>query len=388
MSDEIQSEVPPALGLRLALVLWNGEVGGAESLNVTLAQRMRRLGADVEVVFIAEPDPIAERLAAAEVPYRSLGFKRGREVARHPRRCAAGIARVGSDGALLVARGLLGAALRGGGYRAPIIAVEHGELLELPGKPWPRQLMLRLAGVAGARACDVDVGVSEFMVEQMRRHPHAREIRLIPNGIDPSMYAAAGTPPPSVGGGEPVVAFAGRLIPGKGADCLILAVARVQATRPIKARIAGDGPERVRLEALAQSCGVADAVQFLGRVDDMPAFWQASDLVAIPPDTFTESFSMVTLEAMTCGKAIVATRNGAIPELVVDGGTGTLVDPGDADALAAALLAYVERPELRLAHGAAARTRAIERYQIDDCAQAYLDLFGELAGRGGHAPRS
>jgi glycosyltransferase involved in cell wall biosynthesis len=119
----------------------------------------------------------------------------------------------------------------------------------------------------------------------------------------------------------------------------------------------------------------------------MPAFWKASDIVAIPSDTFIESFSMVALEAMTCARPIVATRNGAIPELVVDGVTGTLVRPRDASAMAKALIAYAEQPELRQAHGHAARARAIENYHIDDCAQSYLDLFGELSATRDQAPR-
>ncbi len=88
---------------------------------------------------------------------------------------------------------------------------------------------------------------------------------------------------------------------------------------------------------------------------------------------------MTTLEAMACGKPIVATRNGAIPELMTDGVTGTLVAPGDIAALAKALAVYAESPNLRSAHGTAARARAIAQFNIEDCARAYLDLFDELA---------
>jgi glycosyltransferase involved in cell wall biosynthesis len=332
----------------------------------------------VEVVFIAGVDPLAARLSAAQVPYRSLEFKRGREVALHPRRYAAHVGEAGPDGALLVARGLLAAMLRWGGYRGPIIGVEHGELLELPDFSWPRRLFLRVAGMCGARASDGEVGVSEFMLEEMRRHAHARNLRLIRNGIDPAVY---GTREHAMLPNEQrlTLAFAGRLVPGKGADSLIRAVGLLAPTREVKALIAGEGPERSRLEALAESHGVAHAVSFLGRVDDMPAFWHASDIAIIPSDSFTESFSMVALEAMTCGKPIVATRNGAIPELVLDGVTGTLVDPGDPTAIADAVLRYAEHAELRRAHGAAARIRAIEQYHIDACARAYYDLFRELA---------
>src|SRR2546421_695667 len=88
-------------GRRLALVLWHGAVGGAESFTVALAQRMRSLGTGAEVIFIANPDRLAERLRAAGVPYRTLGFSRGRDAACHPRRFANDVALVGADGALL-----------------------------------------------------------------------------------------------------------------------------------------------------------------------------------------------------------------------------------------------------------------------------------------------
>src|SRR5262249_34411916 len=109
----------PAHGHRLALLLLHGAGGGAESFTVTLAHRLRRLGANPEVVFIAGADPLAERLSSAGVPYGSLGFRRGRDVAWHPRRFASEIAHVGSDGALLAASGFISAALRCGGYHRP-----------------------------------------------------------------------------------------------------------------------------------------------------------------------------------------------------------------------------------------------------------------------------
>jgi glycosyltransferase involved in cell wall biosynthesis len=376
----LQIDVTPAPthGRRLAFVLWEGVVGGAENFSVTLAQRMRTLGVDIEVVFIAEPFPIAERLSSVDVPYRSLGFRRGRDIAWHLRRYADEIARIGPDGALLGARGFMSSALRCGGYRGPIVAIEHGSLLGLSRVSWLRRSLLRVGGVGGAWASDAEVGVSDFMLDQMRRHPHARETRRIHNGIYPSRYTRPTSPQRPTENGALVVAFAGRLIAGKGADCLIEAVAQLRPILPLKLLLAGDGPERPRLEALARSSGVSDAVRFVGLVNDMPAFWRASD-VAVVPSEMTESFSMTTLEGMACAKPVLATRSGGIPELVIDSVTGTIVPPGDASALARALVTYAEQPELRLAHGAAGRARVIEHFHINDCAQAYLDLFDELA---------
>ncbi len=285
---------------------------------------------------------------------------------------------VGADGALLLDCGIMGGALRAGGYRAPIVAVEHGELLGLAQRSVLRRLLWRIGRPSGAWADDAEVAVSDYMLDRMRRHSHARRIQRIYNGVDPDTYRplddAGGSPAADV-----VVGFAGRLISGKGADHLIRAVARAREQTSIRLLIAGDGPERPRLQALARALELGAGVEFLGIVDDAAAFWRSCDIAAVPSDAFIESFSMTTLEAMACGAAIVASRNGAIPELMVDGVTGTLVAPGDVAALAQALVAYAEQPELRDLHGAAARARAIDRFQMEDCARAYLDLFGELA---------
>lgn len=363
---------------KLAVVLWNGNLGGAETLSIALAERMTRLGVNVSIVFVQKPWPIAERLAASEIPYVSLGLVHGRDVLRHPRRYAVGVARAGPEGALLLECGFMGASLRAGGYRAPIIAVEHGALLGLERFSRIRRPVWKIDRWSGAWADDAEVAVSDFMLEKLRGHPHAGRIQRIYNGIDPDTYRPAAE---SVEArrGDMVVGFAGRLIPGKGADNLIRAVAQANERAPIKLLIAGNGPERAGLAALASALRVKSSIDFLGTVNDMPDFWQQCDVVAVPSDTFIESFSMVTLEAMTSGRPIIASNNGAIPELIVDGVSGTLVEPGDVDALATALACYAEQPEIRREHGVAARNRAVKHFHIDDCARSYLSLFGELA---------
>jgi glycosyltransferase involved in cell wall biosynthesis len=379
LRPHVETAAESGRGLRLALVLWDGDIGGAEILNATLAESLRRLGADVTILFIGTPWPLAERLACAGIPYYSLGFGRGRSVLRHPRRYAAEIARVGPDGALLVERGFMGTALRAGGYRSPIVAVEHGGfLLKQQHLARPQQLLRQISRASGARTADAEVAVSDFVLERMRQHAHARRILRIYNGIDPDKHVPIAEMPTDRGPHFVVVGFVGRLVTGKGADCLIQAVAQTTGQIPVKLLIAGDGPERSRLVSLAHESGANSRVEFLGIVDDLPSFWQQCDIAALPSDAL-ESFSMATLEAMACGKPVVATHTGAIPELVVDGVTGALIPPGDVHALARALVVYVEQPELRRAHGTAARARAIERFHINSCARAYVNLFNELA---------
>jgi glycosyltransferase involved in cell wall biosynthesis len=219
----------------------------------------------------------------------------------------------------------------------------------------------------------------------MRQHSHTRRLLRIHNGIDPDSFQPTEVPPNPHAAGL-VVGFAGRLVPGKGADHLIRAIAQASEKISVELLIAGDGPERSGLEMLAQTLGGGSKVRFLGVVNDTSAFWRFCDVAAITSDEFIESFSMTTLEAMACGKAIVASRNGAIPELMVDGVTGMLVPPGNVNALAQAVVVYAQQPDLRRAYGVAARARAIDRFHIEDCARAYLDLFRELGASSGLTP--
>jgi glycosyltransferase involved in cell wall biosynthesis len=364
---------------RLALVLWNGDVGGAEVVTAALAAQMRSVAVDATVVFIGEPAPLAERLEHDRIPCRSLGFGRGRGVLGHPRRYARQVAEVGADGALLVECGFMGAALRAGGYAAPIVALEHGAVLELGDYGRLRRLAMRAARAGGAWADDAEVAVSDFVLERMRAVAHAADLRRIHNGIDLTRFTSedgAGSP---AGDGACRLGFAGRLIPGKGADHLIEAIVRARRTAHVTARIAGEGPERASLETLARTLLVEDRVEFCGLVHDMPGFWRSVDVAVVPSAEFTEACPVTPLEAMACARPVIATRNGGLPELVLDGETGLLVERADTEGLADAFARYAEDPRLARMHGERARARVREHFNIVRCAQAYLDLFSALA---------
>jgi glycosyltransferase involved in cell wall biosynthesis len=364
-------------GRRLALVLWNGDVGGAEVLSAALADKMRQMDTEATIVFVEKPHPLVGRLEALDLPYTSLGFGRGRDILQHPRRFATEVARVGPDGALLVTCGYMGGALRAGGYRGTIVAVEHGDVLY----EQRRQPLRWLTRVTGAWADDAHVAVSDFILRCLIQEPHVRGARRIYNGIDPNQYASDGVPTDRPPNGDCVIAFAGRLVHGKGADYLMEAMAKLPLSTlfPVKLLIAGEGPERPRLEALARLLGLDRQVEFLGLKHDMPSFWRRCDIAVVPSAEFVESCPMTPLEAMASGKPVVATRNGGLPELVVDGKTGSLVPPSDAAALAKAVAHYVDDEKLRGEHGAAGRTCVADKFHIDRCAQEYLSLFDEVA---------
>lgn len=365
-------------GMRLAIVQWNGNIGGAEALSVSLSAALRRAGADPEVVFVADSGQLGERLEQVGVPFRSLGFRRGRDVLLRPGRFAEAVTDAGADGALLPECGYVGTALRIGGYRGGVVATEHGSMLTH--KPLGLVRILRHASrAAAARADDVEVAVSDFVLHHMRAGPHARRTIRIHNGVDAETFrplSGSQARNPSF-----VIGFTGRLKPGKGVERLIQAFAQVRAQVPGTLLLAGDGPERPHLMSVARSVNVHQHVEFLGWVRDVPAFWNRCDVAVFPTDRLPETFGMAALEAMACGRPVVASDIGALPEVVADGKTGRIVAPGDSTALALALATYGCNEELRLADGAAARQRALDCFRIDDCARAYHDLFVDLARR-------
>ncbi len=373
--------------MRIALVVFRGELGGAEIVTAELASALRKNGVDANVVFALTADALAERLRAKEVPYREVGMLRHRDVLYHPRRLAQMVSKI-SDGAILVECGYLGVALRAGGYRGRIVGVEHGPLLELKDLPLPRRTFMRLARLANARADDIDVAVSRYVMARLQRSSHARRTECIHNGVDLADYrvAAQGRFPNRPGRTssrartdetEPIVlGSAGRLVAGKGFDVLLRSLSALSQQVPgIVLRLAGDGRELNYLRGLSKTLGVTSSLELLGPVNDIPAFWRSCDIAVTPSDTFPESFSMVTLEAMATGLPVVATRNGGIPEVVLDGTTGTLVPPGDVDALTEAVLSYIRDPIRRASHAQAARQRCEECFDIRKVAQRYLALF-------------
>ena len=134
---------------------------------------------------------------------------------------------------------------------------------------------------------------------------------------------------------EPVVLFVGRLIPQKRAAILIRAFARADESAQLV--IVGDGPERAALVALANQLGLANRITFPGFVQpqEIPAWYAAADLFVLPS---SETWGVVVLEALASGLPVIVTDEvGCHPDVVTNPRDGTIVRPGDEDALVAAL---------------------------------------------------
>ena len=175
---------------------------------------------------------------------------------------------------------------------------------------------------------------------------------------------------------RPYVAAVGRLVPQKGFDVLLEAFARLDAPE-VDLLIAGDGPERRRLEALRERLGLGARVHLLGVMDraTVASLYRGARLVACP--SRWEGLPLVCLEAMASGRAVVASRVDGIPDAVSDGDTGLLVPPEDPVALAGALRTLLADGPRRERLGARGRALVCDELTWASVAERYLAVLAD-----------
>jgi glycogen(starch) synthase len=209
----------------------------------------------------------------------------------------------------------------------------------------------------------------------------ANRIRVIPSGVNPSLFDQV-RPDELADVPRPRVLFVGRLHQQKGADNAIRALPWLPHVQLV---IAGDGPERTRLEGLTRHLGVSGRVSFLGFVphDRVAGLLPAADAVVLP--SRYEELGTALVEAMAAGTPVIASRVGGIPGLVTHGVHGLLVSPGDPVELAGAIDRVLRSPQLAAELVERARRRAGE-YRWDALServhQVYRELTADRAGEG------
>ena len=213
---------------------------------------------------------------------------------------------------------------------------------------------------------------------------HASRCEVIPFGLDVHVAPAPGSHP-SVAAVRarwtgPIALFVGRLVPYKGVEFLVRALAHAD----VAVVIVGDGPLRSSLEDLARQLGVESRTFFMGAVDDetVAAWYGACDMFVLPSVTRAEAFGLVQLEAMARGKPVISTRlPTGVPWVNQDGQTGLTVAPGDSGALAGALRRLGGDETLRQRMGRAARDRFLAEFtrerMIDRTVAMYHNIMRE-----------
>lgn len=228
---------------------------------------------------------------------------------------------------------------------------------------------------AGRLRRDVEVSLSTVTLG----HPGGamRKTRLVHHGIDLSPFASASPARPGGSGRPYVIGTLCRLDePKKGVAVLLKATAELEARGiEVTLRIAGQGYSRKSLESQAAALGLRDC-QFLGFVDDAPAFYATLDTFVLP--SFSEGMPLVNIEAMAAGLPVVTTDVGGAAEAVLDGECGFVVPPGDATALASALDVLARDPERRQRFGQAGFARARRDFSIEAMFHKLRDVYGDV----------
>ena len=231
------------------------------------------------------------------------------------------------------------------------------------------------------RSADWVTAGSMFVLDEARRLVPEIELRssLIYQGFDPPSL-----PPAPLPLDPPRILCVGRLIEGKGFDVALDAFARVVQRFP-RARlvIASGGPARPSLELQARALGVAHAVEFPGWVafDRMPALLNSATVVVVP-SRIPEGFGLVALEAALMARPVVASRFGALPEVVAAGETGLLFERDDSVGLADAIARLLGHPDVATAMGQAGRRRATTLFGLRPHIDRFDALYRQIGRRG------
>jgi len=355
--------------------------GGIETFVLALCERMP---ADGVVVYTASmpgaeeydarlPFPVVRDPSSMLLPTPAVGRRVARVLREH------GCDRVvfGASAPL----GLLGPRLRRAGATR-LVALTHGHEVWWARVPGARQLLRRIGD-----GVDTMTYVSEWCRDRIApalSPQAATAMRRLSPGVDPARFH------PGCGGAQvrarlgiaedvPVVVCTARLVRRKGQDRLIRVWPQVRARFPDAVLLlVGDGPDRSRLEKLAERSGAGDSVLFTGSVpwEDVPAYTDAGDVFAMPCRTRLlglepEAWGIVFLEAQACGLPVVVGDSGGAPETLLGPEHGTVVD--DEPALLGALLDMLNGPRPR------ART-VDDVWTWDDCARSLDELLDGSTG--------
>ncbi len=179
--------------------------------------------------------------------------------------------------------------------------------------------------------------------------------------------------------GRPIVLFGGRASGAKGGDQLVRAMSHVIRRVPAQLVVLGDRPEYFTVvRRIAAESGVPSGVGHDGGWLDPEGLRQAhgAATVCAIPSVYPDPFNLMTLRAMLHERPVVGTCHGATPELVVDGVTGRIADPWDAEAFGTAIADVIADPATAAAMGAAGRVRAIAEFSLDRQLAGYAQLLG------------
>ena len=369
--------------MKVIHLISGGDTGGAKTHVHSLLQNLSR-GMDITLVCFRD-GPFAREAAELGIETRvcSGGFF---SALREVRRMMAeeGFELVHTHGSRA---NLAGAILRSTCGR-PVVSTIHSDYrLDYMGRPLAAATY-GVLNVLALRRIKYHVGVSDAMRDLLisRRFPRETTFAIY-NGLDFSrepkrhdraaFCARVGA---NVAPGDIVVGAAARLDPVKDLATLVRGFAAAREGHPeLKLIIAGEGPERPALEALAEELGVRGAVTLAGWLDDMEEFYSALDINTL--SSLSETFPYALTEGAAYRLPTVASAVGGIPRLIEDGKTGFLFAPGDWEKLGARLAQLASDPGLRERLGAAVHERAAREFSVEATCREQRAVYEEILER-------
>lgn len=213
----------------------------------------------------------------------------------------------------------------------------------------------------------------------------ASQLRCVLSAVDTERYRPASSVQPireslGIQPGSKVIAVVAQLIQRKGHQVLLDALPTVLRRHPdVRVLVFGKGPLEASLKARVAAMGLDTIVRFEGFRTDMDKILPAMDFVVHP--ALMEGLGVSLLEAAAAGVPIIASRAGGMPEIVLDGVNGRLVEPGDVDGLAEAMARMLEDDALRRTQGAAARRHVLSRFAIPSMVEGNHRVYEELTSR-------
>lgn len=363
--------------LRVMFVITSMPVGGAETLLVNLVRRMDRSRFEPELCCLKEFGPLGEVLAR-EVPaceklirYKTDWRVIGRLARRMRERKIDAVVTVGTGGDKMFWGRL--AAWRAG---VPVILSS----LHSTGLPdhveFPNRLLAPITD--GFIGCARPHGEYLVRAEGCPRH----KVFVIPNGVDCERFRPLAPPPglrEQIGlpADAPTAAIVAALRPEKNHELFLDAAARILKNVP-QARflIIGDGPRHPLLEQRAEQLGIDDSIHFLGTRSDVPELLSLVNVLML--SSHMEANPVSILEGLACGKPVVSTRVGSIPETVEHGVNGYLTDPGSADQLAEWAGQLLTHSDISRSMGRAGRERIVHNWSLQKMVMGYQNLIQSI----------
>ena len=267
---------------------------------------------------------------------------------------------------------------------------EHGyDIHDIDGSSRKYRLLRRLVSPFVQRFIPLSRDLERYLVDAVG--VPSSKVRRICNGVDAERFApvAQRLPLPDTQFAEDdiVIGSVGRMEVVKDPLNLVRAFVTLLERRPgLRQRLRlvhiGDGSLREAAQNLLAEAGLADRAWLPGTRGDVPEMLKGLDVFVLP--SRNEGISNTILEAMACALPVVATDVGGNAELVEDGRTGAIVPPGDADALASAIEAYVSDAQRRREHGRRARERIEQQFSMQAMVANYLHVYDDVCARAAH----